>query len=207
MKAIYFFAIVCLCGLLGMPDATAQKTKGKKEYPEGVFVVTKSDLRSVDITTKCRGIFIYPKGKKIDAVEHTCQGYFVDSVLKKVTNIIGNSILTPEMKEVVKSVREHPKGNDRMFLVHYAFNGKGEIVAGRVNLAGEYKKYKREAKAIYRALLDLKIDVPALKKWSPYFQDFSESDVFKQVLSFDVWGEMGKMFLEVYVDLEETGNK
>ena len=94
-----------------------------------------------------------------------------------------------------------------MFLVDYAFNGKGEIVAGRVKLAGEYKKYKREAKAIYRALSDLKIDVLALKKWSPYFQDFSESDVFKQVLSFDVWGKMGKMLLELYVDLEETDNK
>ena len=205
MKAIYCFAIACLCGLLGMPDATAQKTKGKKEYPEGGGVVTKSDLRATKVTN--RGLFVYPKGKKIDAVEHTCKGHFVDSVFKKLTNIIGNGILTPEMKEVVKSVREHPKGNDRMFLVDYAFNGKGEIVAGRVKLAGEYKKYKREAKAIYRALSDLKIDVLALKKWSPYFQDFSESDVFKQVLSFDVWGKMGKMLLELYVDLEETDNK
>ena len=166
-------------GCSGCRTPPPRKRKAKRNTRRGGGVVTKSDLRATKVTN--RGLFVYPKGKKIDAVEHTCKGHFVDSVFKKVTNIIGNGILTPEMKEVVKSVREHPKGNDRMFLVDYAFNGKGEIVAGRVKLAGEYKKYKREAKAIYRALSDLKIDVLALKKWSPYFQDFSESDVVNHV--------------------------
>ena len=209
MKAIYCFVIACLCGLLGMPDATAQKTKGKRKYPEGVFVVTKSDLRSVDIT-KCRGIFIYPKRGKSAPVKETyrLKGPLVASTFQKLAAMVGNRILNPEMKEVVKSVRKQPDDGKSTFFVDFAFNGKGEIVDGSVRLTGEYKKkFKRDAEAIYKALLDLKIDVPALKKQIPNFQDFSESDVFKSVVCFDISGPFVETFVYCYADLEETDNK
>lgn len=94
-------------------------------------------------------------------------------------------------------------------MVAFVFNGKGEVLAGNINLEGEYiDKLKDESESIYRALLNLKIDVPALRKLSPdYFQDFSESDVFKFFVFFDISGRLTKMFSTCYADLEETGNK
>lgn len=57
-------------------------------------------------------------------------------------------------------------------------------------------------------MLNLKIDVPTLKKLSPdYFQDFSESDVFKSFIVFDISGRLAKTLSYCYADLEETDNK
>ena len=99
--------------------------------------------------------------------------------------MVGNNILTPEMKEVVKSTRKQPGGDERLFMVAFVFNGKGEVLAGNINLEGEYiDKLKDESESIYRALLNLKIDVPALRKLSPdYFQVF-RNPMFSSFSSF-----------------------
>ena len=153
----------------------------------------------------------YPGYQVLDSVKETYKGRgrLMDVASKKLSNMVGNNILTPGMKEVVKSVRKQPGGEKRMFVVGFAFNGKGEVLAGNINLLGEYiDKLKDESESIYRALLNLKIDVPALKKLSPdYFQDFSESDVFKFFVFFVISGRLTKMFSTCYADLEETGNK
>ena len=153
----------------------------------------------------------YPGRQVIDSVKKTYngKGRITLAVLKKLSNMVGNNILTPEMKEVVKSTRKQPGGDERLFMVAFVFNGKGEVLAGNINLEGEYiDKLKDESESIYRALLNLKIDVPALRKLSPdYFQDFSESDVFKFFVFFDISGRLTKMFSTCYADLEETCNK
>ena len=153
----------------------------------------------------------YPGRQVIDSVKKTYngKGRITLAVLKKLSNMVGNNILTPEMKEVVKSTRKQPGGDERLFMVAFVFNGKGEVLAGNINLEGEYiDKLKDESESIYRALLNLKIDVPALRKLSPdYFQDFSESDVFKFFVCFDISGRLTKMLSTCYADLEDTGNK